>query len=123
MSGDDRKKYLEDGKWGCLGCGYTLYPSGAHEDYCANVRCPLRHPEGMNSDNVRRLVDRVLEVERQRDEIGQGVEDLIAVAKTDEDSDGHVTAYHFRTGALHRLLGLVRQVCPGVRQTVGRRAG
>jgi hypothetical protein len=57
------------------------------------------------------------EVERlraERDEIGQGVEDLILVAKKTEDSGGYVTGYRFNTGALHRLLGVVRQRCPGI---------
>jgi len=49
--------------------------------------------------------------------LGQGIEDLIAVAVTDVDGEGIITAYHFKTGALHRLLGAARQV-PGVIQNV-----
>lgn len=37
----------------------------------------------------------------------QQVEDTIMVAKTDSE-DGFITAYHFKTGAIHRLLGRVR---------------
>jgi hypothetical protein len=37
----------------------------------------------------------------------QLVENTIAVAATDE-SDGFITAYHFQTGAIHRLLSAVR---------------
>jgi len=48
-------------------------------------------------------------------ELGQGIEDLIAVATTDVDGEGIITAYHFKTGALHRLLSVARQV-PGVLQ-------
>jgi hypothetical protein len=49
-------------------------------------------------------------------ELAQGIEDLIAVATKDEDGDGFVTAYHFKTGAMHRLLGRARQLSPGVIQ-------
>jgi hypothetical protein len=38
----------------------------------------------------------------------QAFEDLIAVATVDVDADGWITAYHFKTGALHRLLGKAR---------------
>lgn len=36
------------------------------------------------------------------------VEETIMVAKTDEDGDGFTSAYHFQTGAIHRLLAAVR---------------
>lgn len=39
----------------------------------------------------------------------QQVEDTIAVAQTDEDADGFITAYHFKTGAIHRLLAEARK--------------
>jgi hypothetical protein len=39
----------------------------------------------------------------------QQVEDTIAVAQTDECKDGFITAYHFQTGAIHRLLAMARQ--------------
>lgn len=54
-------------------------------------------------------------VEQERDAhadllaLRQQVEDTIAVAQTDEDGDGFITAYHFKTGAIHRLLAEVRK--------------
>lgn len=39
----------------------------------------------------------------------QQVEDTIAVAQTDEDEQGFITAYHFKTGAIHRLLAEARR--------------
>lgn len=48
----------------------------------------------------------------------QAFEDLIAVATVDVDADGWITAYHFQTGALHRLLGKVRSL-PGNLYRVG----
>lgn len=39
----------------------------------------------------------------------QQVEDTIAVAKTENDDDGFITAYHFKTGAIHRLLAEARK--------------
>jgi hypothetical protein len=58
-------KYLDggDGKWGCLGCGYSLYPDGGKDGYCANVHCLLRHPHAANADNVIRLVKRIAALE------------------------------------------------------------
>jgi hypothetical protein len=46
------------------------------------------------------------------------VEETIMVAKTDEDADGFISAYHFQTGAIHRLLAAVRtgNYPPHVRQ-------
>jgi hypothetical protein len=44
----------------------------------------------------------------------QAFEDLIAVAKVDVDADGWITAYHFKTGALHRLLGKARSLPPAL---------
>lgn len=48
----------------------------------------------------------------------QAFEDLIAVATVDVDADGFISAYHFKTGALHRLLGKVRSL-PQERYRVG----
>lgn len=48
----------------------------------------------------------------------QSFEDLIAVADVDVDSDGFISAYHFKTGALHRLLAKVRTIDPTTVQTV-----
>lgn len=42
-------------------------------------------------------------------ELRQQVEDTILVAQTDEDSEGGITAYHFKTGAIHRLLAKARE--------------
>jgi hypothetical protein len=39
----------------------------------------------------------------------QQVEDTIAVAETESDGEGFIKAYHFKTGAIHRLLALARQ--------------
>ena len=39
----------------------------------------------------------------------QQIEDTIAVAETETDADGFITAYHFKTGAIHRLLAMARQ--------------
>lgn len=39
----------------------------------------------------------------------QRVEDTVIVAKTDVDEGGGITAYHFKTGAIHRLLAEARQ--------------
>ncbi len=36
------------------------------------------------------------------------IEETIMVAKTDEDADGFISAYHFKTGAIHRLLAAAR---------------
>ncbi len=44
--------------------------------------------------------------------LAQGFEDLLLVATTDTDDEGFITAYHFNTGALHRLLAIARQLCP-----------
>jgi len=52
----------DDGKWGCLGCNYALYPNGAEGDYCANVHCVLRHTHAVDHENVRRLVDEVIKL-------------------------------------------------------------
>src|SRR5262245_48331988 len=43
-------------------------------------------------------------------EFAQDFEDLLLVATKDEDAEGIITAYHFKTGAIHRLLGKVRGV-------------
>ncbi len=50
----------------------------------------------------------------------QLVEETIMVAKPDEDADGFISAYHFQTGAIHRLLAAVRtsNYPPHVRQRV-----
>ena len=47
------------------------------------------------------------------------VEETVMVAQTDEDADGFVSAYHFKTGAIHRLLAAVRtqNFPPHIRQT------
>lgn len=123
MATDQPKWRDEDGKWGCLGCGYTLYPDGGPGGYCANVRCLLRHPYAAGAEHVIRLVKRVAEVECERDQLAQGIEDLVAVATTDADAEGYVVAYHFKTGALHRLLGMARQLSPGVVQNVAVSSG
>jgi hypothetical protein len=60
------------------------------------------------SDTERRLGEAVA----SRAELAQDIEDLLLVATTDEDAEGFVTAYHFKTGALHRLLGKARQAMP-----------
>jgi hypothetical protein len=57
---------------------------------------------------------RTVEQERDRllgvvDGIFQDFEDLLVVATKDVDADGFVSAYHFKTGAIHRMLGKVRQ--------------
>lgn len=39
----------------------------------------------------------------------QQVEDTILVAQTDVDAEGGITAYHFKTGAIHRLLAEARK--------------
>jgi len=39
----------------------------------------------------------------------QQVEDTIAVAETETDADGFISAYHFKTGAIHRLLAMARK--------------
>lgn len=39
----------------------------------------------------------------------QQVEDTVLVAVTDSDEEGFITAYHFKTGAIHRLLAKARQ--------------
>lgn len=39
----------------------------------------------------------------------QQVEDTIAVAQTETDADGFISAYHFKTGAIHRLLAEARK--------------
>lgn len=39
----------------------------------------------------------------------QQVEDTVIVAKTDTDDEGSITAYHFKTGAIHRLLAEARK--------------
>jgi hypothetical protein len=49
-------------------------------------------------------------------ELAQGIEDLLAVAIVDEDVEGYVTAYHFKTGALHKLLGKARGYAPEIVQ-------
>ena len=68
MSTSKGAKYRDtDGKWGCLGCGFTLYPNGAEVDYCANVRCLLRHPHAAGSKDVCRLVKQVVEVRSNLD--------------------------------------------------------
>lgn len=38
----------------------------------------------------------------------QLVEETVMVATTDEDGEGFISAYHFKTGAIHRLLAAVR---------------
>jgi hypothetical protein len=43
------------------------------------------------------------------DRVFQDFEDLLMVATKDEDADGFISAYHFKTGAIHRMLGKVRQ--------------
>lgn len=52
------------------------------------------------------------------DELSQSVENLLAVAEKDTDVDGYITAYHFKTGVLHRLLARTRSLSPGVLQNV-----
>lgn len=42
-------------------------------------------------------------------ELKQQVEDTIAVAVTEDDEDGFIKAYHFKTGAIHRLLAMSRK--------------
>jgi len=42
-------------------------------------------------------------------ELRQQVEDTIAVARTEADGSGFITAYHFQTGAIHRLLAKARE--------------
>lgn len=44
-----------------------------------------------------------------REELVTDIENLFLVATTDEDADGFIAAYHFKTGALHRLLAKDRQ--------------
>lgn len=39
----------------------------------------------------------------------QQIEDTIAVAETESDKDGFISAYHFKTGAIHRLLAEARK--------------
>lgn len=39
----------------------------------------------------------------------QQVEDTVLVAQTDTDEEGTITAYHFKTGAIHRLLAKARE--------------
>ena len=46
---------------------------------------------------------------KQLNALRQQVEDTILVAKTDEDANGFISAYHFQTGAIHRLLAEARQ--------------
>ena len=41
-------------------------------------------------------------------ELKMRVQETIACARTDSDADGFITAYHFKTGAIHRLLKDVR---------------
>jgi hypothetical protein len=42
----------------------------------------------------------------------QQVEDTILVAQTDADAEGWITAYHFKTGAIHRLIAKAREPGP-----------
>jgi hypothetical protein len=42
-------------------------------------------------------------------ELRMRVEEADALARKDEDADGFITAYHFNTGAWHRLLAEVRK--------------
>jgi hypothetical protein len=65
------------------------------------------------------LTEKVAALEAERDawqrraltELRQQVEDTIMGAQKDEDSDGWITAYHFKTGAIHRLPAVAR--CSG----------
>lgn len=54
-----------------------------------------------------------LAARRRINELAQGIEDLLLVATVDADDDGYITAYHFKTGALHRLLAKAREYAPG----------
>jgi hypothetical protein len=42
----------------------------------------------------------------------QQVEDTVLVAQTDQDGEGTIMAYHFKTGAIHRLLAKAREGQP-----------
>jgi hypothetical protein len=53
-------------------------------------------------------------------ELAQGIEDLLLVATVDTDDDGYVLAYHFKTGALHRLLAKARAYAPGTNRLIDR---
>lgn len=44
-------------------------------------------------------------------ELKMRVQETIMQAETDTDKDGWITAYHFKTGAIHRLLKDVRDTC------------
>jgi hypothetical protein len=44
----------------------------------------------------------------------QQVENTILVAQTDADEEGWITAYHFKTGAIHRLLAKAREPVPSL---------
>lgn len=65
---------------------------------------------GNPNDRCRKCIEAPL-VKKLRD-FCQSFEDLLALATTDEDADGFISAYHFKTGAIHRLLGKVRQWSP-----------
>jgi hypothetical protein len=45
-------------------------------------------------------------------ELRQQVEDTVLVATTDTDDEGWITAYHFKTGAIHRLIAKARGPIP-----------
>lgn len=47
--------------------------------------------------------------ERALFELRQQVEHTIMVAETDVDGNDWITAYHFKTGAIHRLLAKARE--------------
>jgi hypothetical protein len=42
-------------------------------------------------------------------DLRQQIEMAIALGQTDVDDEGHISAYHFKTGALHRLLAEARK--------------
>jgi hypothetical protein len=76
--------------------------------------------------NVTDLAMRITTVEKERDEmlaisnmlcryvleLRQQVEDTIVVAQKDVDAENWIIAYHFKTGAINRLLAKARDALP-----------
>lgn len=46
-------------------------------------------------------------------QLRQQVEDTVGAAQTEADAEGWITAYHFKTGAIHRLLAMARDIRDG----------
>jgi hypothetical protein len=55
------------------------------------------------------LLPRLEKAEKALFELRQQVEHTVIVAETEEDDHGWITAYHFKTGAIHRLLAKARE--------------